>query len=98
MLSRVLTTALPAAGLKHETTVVSTDPLARLGFGQRLALAFAVVLALTAALGGAPVLNLSRVDPSSTGLFDKWLPSVGALAVARVAILEVWLGRWPLVI
>ena len=68
---------------------VMAGPLARLGFGQRLALAFAVVLALTATLGGASVLNLSRVYQSSTDLSDKWLPSVGALAVARVAILEV---------
>jgi methyl-accepting chemotaxis protein len=64
-------------------------PLARLGFGQRLALAFAVVLTLTAALGGASVFNLSRVHRSSFDLSDKWLPSVGSLAAARVAILEV---------
>ena len=64
-------------------------PLARLGFGQRLALAFAVVLTLTAALGAASVFNLSRVHRSAVDLSDKWLPSVGALAAARMAILEV---------
>jgi len=68
---------------------VLAGPLARLGFGQRLALAFAVVLTLTAVLGGASIFNLSRVQRSSIDLSDKWLPSVGALAAARVAVLEV---------
>ena len=68
---------------------VLAGPLARLGFGQRLALAFAVLLTLTAALGAASVFNLSRVHRSAVDLSAKWLPSVGALAAVRVAVLEV---------
>ena len=65
------------------------DPLARLGFGQRLVLFFAVLLTLTAALGAASVVNLSRLHRTAADLCAKCLPSVGALAAVRVAIRAV---------
>ena len=59
-----------------------------LRIGVRLSLAFAAVLVLTAALGLASVLNLQRVNYASKELATKWLPSVGALGVARASMLE----------
>jgi len=56
--------------------------------GTRLTLAFASVLTLTAILGAASVMNLTRVNHASEELASKWLPSVGALGSARAAMLE----------
>ena len=56
--------------------------------GTRLTLAFATVLVLTAVLGAASVMNLTRVNTASQELASKWLPSVGALGSARAAMLE----------
>jgi len=56
--------------------------------GTRLALAFAVLLLLTAALGGLSYVALGRVNQVSGELAGKWLPGVGHMAAVRTAILE----------
>ena len=61
---------------------------AMLRIGTRLALAFATVLLLTAALGSFSFFALDRVNQASNDLAVKWLPSVGHMAKARSAMLE----------
>ena len=61
---------------------------AALRIGTRLALAFATVLLLTAALGGFSYLALDRVSQASDDLAAKWMPGVGHTAAARAAMLE----------
>jgi methyl-accepting chemotaxis protein len=61
----------------------------RLTTGTKMALAFVIVLSLTAALGGLALFSLSRVNQASDALATKWLPSVGQLSSARAAALEV---------
>jgi methyl-accepting chemotaxis protein len=63
--------------------------LARLGVGQQLGAAFAVVLGLVAVLGAVSVLALQRVESSAEGLAFKWLAGVGHLAAARTNLLEM---------
>ena len=62
--------------------------LARLTVGGKLAVAFGVVLLLTAVLGLDAVEALGNVNHASNELADRWMPSVGHLASARAAILE----------
>ena len=56
--------------------------------GSRLMLAFGLVIGLTGVLGAASIFNLTRVNQTSAELAEKWLPSVGHLSAARVAMLE----------
>ena len=63
--------------------------LARMPVGRQLALAFAVLLVLTAALGTMSVWGLQRVNQQAATLADKWLSGVGHLAEARVDLSEV---------
>ncbi|MET0333764.1 MAG: MCP four helix bundle domain-containing protein, partial [Rhizobacter sp.] len=56
--------------------------------GARLTLSFTVVLLLTAMLGTASIVNLAKVNRTSTELADKWLPSVADVGLARAAVLE----------
>ena len=65
------------------------DRFAQVSIGVRLTMAFAVVLTLTALLGAAAVVNLARVNHTSSELADKWLPSVRDISEARAAIIEV---------
>ncbi len=50
--------------------------LDRLSVGGKLALAFAVVLLITACLGMVSLYQLSRVDDTGSEMADNWLPSV----------------------
>ncbi len=59
----------------------------RIRLGVRLSLAFAAVLVLTALLGVAALVNLSRVQATAGELAEKWLPSVSHLAAARAGLL-----------
>ena len=61
---------------------------ASMTIGFRLTLAFGFVLGLTGLLGAASVFNLTQVNQTSAELAQKWLPSVGHLSAARVALLE----------
>jgi methyl-accepting chemotaxis protein len=65
------------------------DRFAHVRIGVRLTMAFAIVLTLTALLGAAAIVNLSRVSQTSGELADKWLPSVRDTGEARAALLEV---------
>ena len=56
--------------------------------GGQLMLAFGLVVALAAGVGGAGVFNLMRVHQTSSDLAEKWMPSVGHLGTVRVAVLE----------
>jgi len=60
----------------------------RLSTGKKLASAFALLLALTAALGVGALVALARVNQASDELASKWLPSVGHLSTARASLLE----------
>jgi methyl-accepting chemotaxis protein len=62
--------------------------LARTTVGRKLALAFALLLVLTAALGAAALDALGNVSRSSSELADTWMPGVRHLATARASILE----------
>jgi methyl-accepting chemotaxis protein len=62
--------------------------LGRLRLGHQLHGAFAVVLLLTAAVGGLGLYSLARVDDQAQALSGKWLQGVGHLAAARAAVLE----------
>ncbi len=64
------------------------DGFASMTIGARLMLAFGVVISLTVVLGAAGVFNLTRVNSTSAELAEKWLPSVGHLSSARMALLE----------
>jgi methyl-accepting chemotaxis protein len=75
--------------------IADANPAARavnwfsgLSIGTRLAVAFGTVMLLMAALGGSALFSLARVNGASSELAMKWLPSVGHLAGARVAMLE----------
>jgi len=57
--------------------------------GRKLSLAFGLVLSLAAALGLSALLALSQLNSASRQLADKWLPTVGQLAKARAALLEM---------
>ncbi len=61
---------------------------ARLRIGQQLAVAFASVLVLAAAMGVAAVLGLAQVDREATALNHKWLQGVGHIAALRSAVVE----------
>ena len=64
------------------------DAAGRLRVGQQLYGAFAVLIALTAAIGGLALYGLARSDAEAGVLAGKWLQGVGHLAVARSAVLE----------
>ena len=51
-------------------------------------LAFALVLSLTAVVGGLAVSGLHRVEQQALALNHKWLQGVGHLATMRVAVIE----------
>ena len=61
---------------------------ASLRIGTRLTLAFATVLVLTAGLGIAALINLSRLHQTATELATNWLPSVISTTSARAVMLE----------
>ena len=56
--------------------------------GSQLLAGFALVLSLTAVLGGLALLSLQRVNQASDELAVKWMPGVGHLAAMRAATLE----------
>ncbi len=60
----------------------------RLRVGQQLHAAFAVLLVLTASVGGLALYNLDQVHAQANDLADKWLQGVGQLAQTRAAVLE----------
>jgi methyl-accepting chemotaxis protein len=62
--------------------------IGRLRVGQQLYGAFALVLLLTAAVGGLGLYSLARVDAQAQALAGKWLQGVGHLAAARTSVLE----------
>ena len=62
--------------------------LARLSVGHQLSAAFAVVLVLTAVVGGVALNGLSRVDAQADALAAKWLLGVGVLADTRAALVD----------
>jgi methyl-accepting chemotaxis protein len=62
--------------------------LDRLSVGRQLSAAFAVVLVLTAVVGGVGLNGLSRVDAQADALASKWLLGVGLLADTRVALVD----------
>ena len=62
--------------------------LARLSVGHQLSAAFAVVLVLTAVVGGVGLNGLSRVDAQADALAGKWLLGVGVLADTRTALVD----------
>lgn len=61
----------------------------RLPIGVQLAMAFTLVLSLTAALGGFSVLSLVQLSHASQELALKGLPSAKHLNAARAAVLEM---------
>ncbi|MEK8046471.1 methyl-accepting chemotaxis protein [Ideonella margarita] len=56
--------------------------------GSQLTFAFAIVLLLTAVLGGVATLALGQVNAASHELAAKWLPAAGHLANTRAAMLD----------
>jgi methyl-accepting chemotaxis protein len=60
----------------------------RLRVGQQLFAAFAILLLLTAVVGGVALVGLARVDAQANALAAKWLYGVGRLAEQRAAIGE----------
>jgi methyl-accepting chemotaxis protein len=62
--------------------------LDRLSVGQQFSAAFAVVLVLTAVVGGVGLSGLGRVDAQADALAGKWLLGVGVLADTRAALVE----------
>ncbi len=66
-----------------------TKLLSRLGVGQQLGLAFALVLLLSTALGGVSLYSMSLVDERASELSNRWLEGAGQLAEARVAVVEM---------
>ena len=67
---------------------ISLSLLRRMSVGRQLALAFAVVLCLTGALGTGSLLALREVQTHALELDDKWLEGVGQLADVRTALVE----------
>ena len=61
----------------------------RLAVGRQLTAAFAIVLVLTAVLGGVALFSLFQVDGRARELAHKWLVGVGHLAEMRTAVIEV---------
>ena len=61
----------------------------RMAVGRQLTTAFAIVLLLTAVLGGVSLLSLSHVDERARQLDEKWLVGVGHLAEVRAALTEM---------
>jgi len=61
---------------------------AGLATAHKLALAFGWLLLLSAGLGAASLMSLSRVHGTSGELALRWLPGAGHLAGARAALLE----------
>jgi methyl-accepting chemotaxis protein len=75
--------------------IADANPAARavnwfsgLAIGTRLAVAFGTVMLLMATLGASALVSLARVNGASSELAMKWLPSVGQLAAARMAMVE----------
>jgi methyl-accepting chemotaxis protein len=66
----------------------TTTLFSRLRVGQQLYAAFAVLLVLTALVGGLAIRNLNVVHSQVDDLAGKWLQGVGHLAVTRAAVLE----------
>jgi methyl-accepting chemotaxis protein len=72
------------------TSASNTRPgwIARLGVAQQLALAFGGLLLLLAALGGAALWDLKRIDAAAGALAERWVPDLDDVAQARAALLE----------
>ena len=64
------------------------EAIARMRVGRQLFVAFSIVLALTALLGGVALNDLSHVNATQRELALKWLPGAGHLSTARSAVLE----------
>jgi methyl-accepting chemotaxis protein len=62
--------------------------LAHLRLGAKLTLAFGVVLAFSAVIGGSSLWRLSEVNHESSELGRHWLPAVGHANRMRAAVLE----------
>jgi len=64
------------------------DRLGRTAVGHQLGAAFAIVLVLTAVVGGVALHGLTDVNAQADALSGKWLKGVGVLADARMAFVE----------
>ena len=60
--------------------------LKHLKIGQRLGLAFGVMLAITLALGAYAAVQLGRVNQTSTDMDENWMPSVATTGALNTAI------------
>ncbi len=65
-----------------------TQYVAGLRVAIKLGLSFFIVLALTVVLGAYAIVQLSKVNRTSSELVIKWMPAVGYTTAARTAILE----------
>ena len=64
------------------------DRVGQMAVGLQLGAAFAIVLVLTAVVGGVALNGLKRVDAQAEALAGKWLQGVGLLSETRVAVME----------
>ena len=71
-----------------KTMSSAREAFLRLRVGQQLYGAFAIVLLLTAVVGGVGLHGLQRLDAQADALATKWLAGVGQLSAARAALLE----------
>ena len=71
-----------------KTLSSAREAFLRLRVGQQLYGAFAIVLLLTAVVGGVGPHGLQRLDAQADALATKWLAGVGQLGAARTALLE----------
>ena len=73
--------------MKYLTHVLGA--FSRMAVGRQLTAAFAIVLVLTAVLGGVSLLSLTQLDERARQLAEKWLVGVGHLAEVRAALTEM---------
>jgi len=73
--------------MKFHTRAV--EGLGRLGVGRLLSGAFLAMLIVTGMVGGLGIHGLTSVHAQAITLSDKWMPGVGNLASARIAMLEL---------
>jgi hypothetical protein len=62
--------------------------MARMRLGVKLTLAFGVVLAFSAVIGGTSLWRMAEVNRASSELGLHWLPAVGHASTMRAAVLE----------